>query len=106
MIGIWFLFSRKTIDLKIDNRIFALITSIVAIYISSSFVRLEIFASVGLIILGSIGLTILFKKVFQSNVFPPTKIVFCSDNCNFISNTCYSFLKIKTGFPGQTFLLQ
>ena len=78
MIGIWFLFSRKTIDLKIDKRIFALITSIVAIYISSSFVRLEIFASVGLIILGSIGLTILFKKVFQSNVFPPTKIVFCS----------------------------
>ena len=78
MIGIWFLFSRKTIDLKIDNRIFALIISITAIYISSSFVRLEIFASVGLIILGSIGLTILFKKVFQSKVFPPTKIIFCS----------------------------
>ena len=78
MIGIWFLFSRKTIDLKIDNRIFALITGIVAIYVSSSFVRLEIFASVGLIILGSIGLTILFKKVFQSKVFPPTKIIFCS----------------------------
>ena len=78
MIGIWFLFSRKTIDLKIDNRIFALITGIVAIYVSSSFVRLEIFASVGLIILGSIGIAILFKKVFQSNVFPPTKIVFCS----------------------------
>ena len=78
MIGIWFLFSRKTIDLKTDNRIFALIISILAIYISSAFVRLEIFASVGLIILGSIGLTILFKKVFQSKVFPPTKIIFCS----------------------------
>jgi len=78
MIGIWFLFSRKTIDLKIDNRIFALVMSILAIYISSAFVRLEIFASVGLIILGSIGLTILFKKVFQSKVFPPTKIIFCS----------------------------
>ena len=78
MIGIWFLFSRKTIDLKIDNRIFALVISILAIYFSSAFVRLEIFASVGLIILGSIGLTILFKKVFQSKVFPPTKIIFCS----------------------------
>ena len=78
MIGIWFLFSRKTIDLKIDNRIFALVISILAIYISSAFVRLEIFASVGLIILGSIGLTILIRKVFQSKVFPPTKIIFCS----------------------------
>ena len=77
VIGIWFLFSRKTIDLKIDNRIFALIISICAIYISSSFVRLEIFASVGLIILGSIGLAILIKKIFESNVFPPTKILFC-----------------------------
>ncbi len=77
IIGIWFLFSRKTIDLKIDKRIFALIMSITAIYISSSFVRLEIFASVGLIILGSIGLAILFKKILESNIFSLTKILFC-----------------------------
>ena len=78
VIGIWFLFSRKTIDLKIDNRIFALVVSIAAIYVSSSFVRLEIFASIALIILGSIGLAILFKKLFSSNIFFPTKIIFCS----------------------------
>jgi dolichyl-diphosphooligosaccharide--protein glycosyltransferase len=77
IIGIWFLFSRKTIDLKIDKRIFALIMGITAIYISSSFVRLEIFASVGLIILGSIGLAILFKKILESNIFSLTKILFC-----------------------------
>jgi len=77
IIGAWFLFSRKTIDLKIDKRVFALITSIAAIYISSSFVRLEIFASVGLIILGAIGLAILFKKIYESNIFSPTKILFC-----------------------------
>jgi len=77
IIGAWFLFSRKTIDLKIDKRIFALVTSIAAIYISSSFVRLELFASVGLIILGSIGLAILFKKIYESNIFSPTKILFC-----------------------------
>jgi len=77
IIGAWFLFSRKTIDLKIDKRVFALITSITAIYISSSFVRLELFASVGLIILGSIGLAILSKKIHESNIFPPTKILFC-----------------------------
>ena len=77
IIGIWFLFSRKTIDLKIDKRIFALIIGISAIYVSSSFVRLELFASVGLIILGSIGLAILFKKILESNIFSPTKILFC-----------------------------
>jgi len=77
IIGAWFLFSRKTIDLKIDKRVFALITSIAAIYISSSFVRLELFASIGLIILGSIGLAILFKKIYESNIFSPTKILFC-----------------------------
>jgi len=78
MIGIWFLFSRKTINLKTDQRIFALVFSITAFYFSSTFVRLEIFASAGLMILGSIGLAILFKKLFHSNVFPPTKIIFCS----------------------------
>ena len=77
VIGIWFLFSRQNVNLKTKNRIFALIVSICAIYISSSFVRLEIFASVGLIILGSIGLAILSKKVFESSIFSPTKIAFC-----------------------------
>jgi len=77
IIGVWFLFSRKTIDLKINKRIFALIIAAAAIYISSSFVRLELFASVGLIILGSIGLAILFKKILESNIFSPTKILFC-----------------------------
>jgi dolichyl-diphosphooligosaccharide---protein glycosyltransferase len=77
MIGIWFLFSRKTINLKTNNRIFTLILGITAFYFSSAFVRLEIFASVGLILLGSIGLALLFKKLFYSNIFPPTKIIFC-----------------------------
>jgi dolichyl-diphosphooligosaccharide--protein glycosyltransferase len=76
IIGSWFLFSRKTIDLKIDKRIFALIISATAIYISSSFVRLELFASIGLIILGSVGLAILFKKIYESNIFSLTKILF------------------------------
>tara|TARA_B100000029_G_scaffold278921_1_gene273233 strand:+ start:193 stop:2481 length:2289 start_codon:yes stop_codon:yes gene_type:complete len=77
LIGIWFLFSRKIISLKTDKRIFALIIGILAIYLSSTFVRLELFASVGLIILGSIGLSILFKKILESNIFSPTKILFC-----------------------------
>ena len=77
LIGIWFLFSKKTIDIKIDKRVFALIIAITAFYLSSAFVRLELFASVGVIILGSIGLSILFKKLFDSNIIIPTKLLFC-----------------------------
>tara|TARA_Y100000590_G_scaffold458273_1_gene612645 strand:- start:92 stop:1612 length:1521 start_codon:yes stop_codon:yes gene_type:complete len=75
-IGIWFLFSKKTINLKTDMRIFAIFTSIIAIYVSSAFIRLEIFASVGIIILGSIGLTILTQKIFEQNKQNLTKIIF------------------------------
>jgi len=76
VIGMWFLFSKKTINLKTDMRIFAIFTSIIAIYVSSAFVRLEIFASVGIIILGSIGLAILTQKIFQQNKQYFTKIIF------------------------------
>ena len=76
VIGMWFLFSKKTINLKIDMRIFAIFASIVAIYVSSAFVRLEIFASVGIIILGSVGLAILTQKIFEQNKQYFTKIIF------------------------------
>ena len=76
VIGIWFLFSKKTINLKTDMRIFAIFSSIVAIYVSSAFVRLELFASVGIIILGSIGLAILSQKIFEQNKQNFTKIIF------------------------------
>ena len=57
-------------------RIFAIFISIVAIYVSSAFVRLEIFASVAIIILGSIGLTILTQKIFEQKDQNFTKIIF------------------------------
>ncbi len=76
VIGIWFLFSKKTINLKTDMRIFAVFTSIIAIYVSSAFVRLELFASVGIIILGSIGLAILSQKIFEQKNQNFTKLIF------------------------------
>ena len=77
-IGIWFLFSKKTINLKTDMRIFAIFISIIAIYVSSAFVRLELFASVGIIILGSIGLAILTHKIFEQKNQNLTKLIFPS----------------------------
>ena len=76
VIGIWFLFSKKTINLKTDMRIFAIFISIFAIYVSSAFVRLELFASVGIIILGSIGLAILSQKIFEQKNQNLTKLIF------------------------------
>jgi len=76
VIGMWFLFSKKTINLKTDMRIFAIFTSIIAIYVSSAFVRLELFASIGIIILGSIGLAILTQKIFEQKNQNFTKLIF------------------------------
>ena len=76
VIGIWFLFSKKTINLKTDMRIFAIFISLIAIYVSSAFIRLELFASVGIIVLGSIGLAILTQKIFEQNKQNLTKIIF------------------------------
>ncbi len=44
---------------------FSLIIGIVGVYVSSAFVRLEVFASISLILLASIGLSILTKEIFR-----------------------------------------
>tara|TARA_B100000029_G_scaffold49376_1_gene45032 strand:- start:320 stop:2677 length:2358 start_codon:yes stop_codon:yes gene_type:complete len=76
LIGIWFVFSKKYSNLKNDMRIFILIISIIGIYVSSAFIRLELFASIGVIILGSIGLTILLQKILEQNNHKIPKIIF------------------------------
>ena len=57
-------------------RFFSLIFAISGIYVSSAFVRLELFASIGVIILGSIGLSILLQQVFKLKSQKPTKLIF------------------------------
>ena len=70
-IGIWLILSRKISQTKTfvknDMTIFLLIFGITGVYVSSVFVRLEIFASISLIILSSVGLAILTKKIFSVN---------------------------------------
>jgi dolichyl-diphosphooligosaccharide--protein glycosyltransferase len=69
-LGIWFVLDKKLkIDhLEKDSIVFALIIGIVGVYIASAFVRLEVFASISIIILSSIGLSILTKGIFHINV--------------------------------------
>ena len=70
-IGIWLILSRKISQtetfVKNDMTIFLLIFGITGVYVSSVFIRLELFASISLIILSSVGLSILTKKLFAIN---------------------------------------
>ena len=66
-LGIWFILSKKSRIkyLEKDMLAFSLIIGIIGVYVSSAFVRLEVFASISIIILSSIGLSILTKEIFQ-----------------------------------------
>jgi len=71
-IGAWFLLSKKISSSIIfernDMRVFVLIMGLTGVYVSSAFIRLEVFASLSLIFLTSIGLSILIKEIFKINL--------------------------------------
>jgi dolichyl-diphosphooligosaccharide--protein glycosyltransferase len=77
-IGIWFILSRKISQtfVKNDMKAFVLIFGIAGVYVSSSFVRLEVFASISLIILASIALSILTKNIFKIELFGKKNYLF------------------------------
>ena len=68
-LGIWILFSKiksKSLNyLQNDMIIFILILGLTGVYVSSTFIRLELFASLSIIILSSIGLSILTKEIIN-----------------------------------------
>jgi len=71
-IGAWFLLFKKipssVIFERNDMRVFVLIIGITGVYVSSVFIRLEVFGSISLIFLTSIGLSILIKEIFKINL--------------------------------------
>jgi dolichyl-diphosphooligosaccharide---protein glycosyltransferase len=71
-LGAWLILSKKLSQNKIflhnDMKIFVLVIGITGVYVSSVFIRLEIFASISLIILASIGLSILTKEIFKIQI--------------------------------------
>jgi len=66
-LGIWLIF-RKSNLIKNDMISFSLIIGIMGVYVSSAFVRLEVFASISIIILSSLGLSILVKEIIQKKL--------------------------------------
>ena len=70
-LGIWLIIKNNQIKnsgfIKNDMILFSLIFGLIGIYISSAFVRLEVFASLSLIILSSLGLSVLVKEILKNN---------------------------------------
>ena len=67
-LGAWLLFQKKvnrSLKIKGEMAAFALIIGFLGIYFSSAFVRLEIFGSISVIILSSIGISILISKILK-----------------------------------------
>ena len=77
-IGVWFILSKKISQsfIKNDMKVFVLIIGISGVYVSSSFIRLEVFASISLIILSSIALSILSKNIFKIKFFGKKNYLF------------------------------
>ena len=78
-IGVWLLIRTQmnsrlsSINISNDMKAFALILGFVGVYVSSSFVRLELFASISVIIFSSLGLAILTNEFFKHQKFDKKK---------------------------------
>ena len=76
-LGAWLLFQKKvnrSLQIKGEMAAFALIIGFLGIYFSSAFIRLEIFGSISIIILSSIGISILISKILKAG-HKPTSVV-------------------------------
>ena len=74
-LGIWLLLikSKQFNFIKNDMISFSLIIGLIGVYVSSTFVRLEVFASLSLIILASLGLTVLIKELTKKTEIRKSK---------------------------------
>ncbi len=107
-IGIWLIFKHKTQSdssfnyISNDMTAFALIIGLIGVYISSAFVRLEIFASIAIIILSSVGLSIISTEILKIRKLDKKKI---STNPSSITKISFvvviiALLIIPSSLPG------
>jgi len=76
-LGAWLLFQKKvnrSLKIKGEMAAFALIIGLLGIYFSSAFVRLEVFGSISVIILSSIGISILISKILKEGHKPASAV--------------------------------
>ena len=79
-IGIWLLFrnqnnthDKPSFRISNDMIAFSLIIGFVGVYVSSAFIRLELFASISVILLSSLGLAIITHEFFKKQSFDKKK---------------------------------
>jgi len=90
-IGIWLIIKNKDrihsfSKLRNDMIVFTLIISLTGVYVSSAFIRLELFASISIIILSSIGLSVLTSVILINKKIKDKKI---SNNPRIITRISY-----------------
>ena len=73
-IGIWLIFQNYSKSTRKDLSAFMLILSIIGVYASSVFMRLEVFSSISIIILSSVGISILLQKFSYNQKFLKRKL--------------------------------
>jgi len=76
-VGAWLLFQKRvnrSLKIKGEMAVFALIIGFLGIYFSAAFVRLEVFGSISIIILSSIGISILISKILKEEHKPASVI--------------------------------
>ena len=76
-IGAWLLFQKRvnrSLKIRGEMATFALIIGFLGIYFSSAFVRLEVFGAISVIILSSIGVSILISKILKGEHKPASVI--------------------------------
>lgn len=85
-LGIWLIFRNKgkqndsSTKIPSDMITFALIIGLIGVYVTSAFVRLEVFASISVIILSAIGLAVLTNEIFKTSKPTNKKIIKNSGN--------------------------
>lgn len=66
-LGAWILLGRiGHVKLPFEMAAFALIVGICGVYVSSAFIRLEVFSSISIVILSSVGLSVLLQKILEN----------------------------------------
>jgi len=76
-LGAWLLFQKKvnrSLKIKGEMAAFALIIGFLGLYFSSAFVRLEVFGTISVIILSSIGISILISKILKEGHKPASAV--------------------------------
>ena len=68
-LGIWLILRKSKFNfIKNDMISFSLIIGLIGVYVGSTFVRLEVFASISIIILSSLGLSLLLKEIISNKI--------------------------------------